>query len=54
MRHPATDTYDPELQPSNFSIAIVTLHEPMPTSFCMNLAAGASVRVPKDQTHPQQ
>jgi len=51
---PTTDTYDPELQPSNFSIAMTTLHEPMPTSFCMNLAGGASERVPKDHTHPQQ
>ena len=51
---PTTDTDDPELQPSDFSIAMTTLHEPMPTPFCMSLAGSANERVPKDQTHPQQ
>lgn len=50
---PTTDTDDPELRPSDFSIAMTTLHEPMPTPSCMSLAGGASETLPKDQTYSQ-
>ena len=50
---PTTDTDDPELRPSDFSIAMTTLHEPMHTPFCMSLAGGASETLPEDQTYSQ-
>ncbi len=47
-----TEASPPELQPSDFSIAI-TMPPAMPTPSCMSLA-GASETVPKDKTLSQQ